>query len=53
MIHQLRIDEIFEPNKAAFHERFRGHATRVMLRHGFDVAAMFVDALEAAVAEAA
>ena len=26
MIHQLRIYEIFEHNKAAFHDRFRDHA---------------------------
>ena len=35
MIHELRIYEIFEPNKAAFHERFRDHAVRIMARHGF------------------
>ena len=32
MIHQLRIYEIFEHNKAAFHARFRDHATRIMGR---------------------
>jgi hypothetical protein len=32
MIHQLRIYEIFEPNKAAFHARFRDHAARIMQR---------------------
>jgi heme-degrading monooxygenase HmoA len=36
VIHQLRIYEIFEHNKAAFHERFRNHAVRIMRRHGFD-----------------
>ncbi len=36
MIHQLRIYEIFEHNKAAFHARFRDHAVRIMRRHGFD-----------------
>ncbi len=29
MIHQLRIYEIFEHNKAAFHERFTRHALRI------------------------
>lgn len=41
MIHQLRIYEIFEANKAAFHARFRDHAARIMRRHGFDIAAMW------------
>lgn len=41
MIYQLRIYEIFEPNKVAFHERFRDHATRIMVRYGFDIAAMW------------
>jgi hypothetical protein len=41
MIHQLRIYEIFEHNKAAFHARFRDHAARIMKRHGFDVIAMW------------
>ena len=41
MIHQLRIYEIFEANKDAFHTRFRGHAARIMKRHGFDVVAMW------------
>jgi len=35
VIHQLRIYEIFEHNKAAFHARFRDHAVRIMRRHGF------------------
>jgi heme-degrading monooxygenase HmoA len=30
MIHQLRIYEIFEDNKQAFHDRFRDHAMRIM-----------------------
>ena len=30
MIHQLRIYEIFEHNKAAFHQRFRDHAARII-----------------------
>src|SRR3546814_18211195 len=41
MIHQLRIYEIFEPSKAAFHARFRGHAARLMRGHGFDIRAMW------------
>jgi heme-degrading monooxygenase HmoA len=38
MIHQLRIYEIFEENKA-FHDRFRDHAARIMERHGFRILA--------------
>ncbi len=41
MIHQLRIYEIFEQNKAAFHARFRDHAMRIMRRYGFDIVAMW------------
>ncbi len=41
MIHQLRIYEIFEHNKAAFHDRFRDHATRIMRSYGFDILAMW------------
>lgn len=41
MIHQLRIYEIFERNKAAFHARFRDHAARIMRRYGFDIIAMW------------
>ena len=41
MIHQLRIYEIFEHNKAAFHERFRDHAMRIMQTYGFDILAMW------------
>jgi heme-degrading monooxygenase HmoA len=41
MIHQLRIYEIFEHNKAAFHERFRDHAARIMQTYGFQVLAMW------------
>jgi len=40
-IHQLRIYEIFESNKAAFHERFRDHAMRIMKRHDFHIVAMW------------
>ena len=41
MIYQLRIYEIFDRNKAAFHARFRDHAARLMKAHGFDIAAMW------------
>ena len=41
MIHQLRIYEIFEGNKDAFHARFRDHAARIMKRYGFDIVAMW------------
>jgi hypothetical protein len=37
VIRQLRIYEIFERNKGAFHARFREHAMRIMARHGFTV----------------
>ena len=40
-LYQLRIYEIFEHNKAAFHARFRDHATRIMARHGFQIRAMW------------
>ncbi len=46
MIHQLRIYEIFEANKAAFHARFRDHAARIMARHGFRIRAMWETARE-------
>ena len=41
MIQQLRVYEIFEHNKAAFHERFRDHAMRIMRRHGFEFVALW------------
>jgi heme-degrading monooxygenase HmoA len=41
VIHQLRIYEIFERNKAAFHARFRDHAARIMRRYGFEIIAMW------------
>lgn len=40
-LEQLRIYEIFDGNKAAFHDRFRDHALRIMKRYGFDVAGMW------------
>jgi heme-degrading monooxygenase HmoA len=39
MIHQLRIYEIFQHNKAGFHDRFRDHAARIMDRYGFEIVA--------------
>ena len=39
VIHQLRIYEIFDANKTAFHERFRDHAMRIMARYGFKIVA--------------
>jgi heme-degrading monooxygenase HmoA len=42
MIQQLRIYEIFETNKAAFHARFRDHAARIMrTKYGFQIVAMW------------
>jgi hypothetical protein len=42
MIQQLRIYEIFEYNKAAFHARFRDHAARIMrTRYDFKIVAMW------------
>ena len=42
LIQQLRIYEIFEKNKAAFHIRFRDHAARIMrTRYGFQIIAMW------------
>jgi hypothetical protein len=37
VVHQLRIYEIFEGNKAGFHDRFRDHAMRIMARHDFRI----------------
>jgi hypothetical protein len=36
VVHQLRIYEIFDHNKQAFHDRFRNHAMRIMTaaKHG-------------------
>lgn len=41
MIQQLRIYEIFEKNKQAFHDRFRDHAARLMAEHGFHILSMW------------
>jgi hypothetical protein len=39
VIHQLRIYEIFDSNKKAFHDRFRDHAMRVMAKYDFKIVA--------------
>jgi heme-degrading monooxygenase HmoA len=41
MLHQLRIYEIFEHNKAGFHARFRDHAARIMRKYGFNILFMW------------
>jgi len=40
-VQQLRIYEIFEHNKAAFHERFRDHAMRISRKYDFTIVAMW------------
>jgi len=40
-VHQLRIYEIFDSNKQAFHDRFRDHAMRIMKKYDFDIVAMW------------
>ena len=39
VIHQLRIYEIFDSNKNAFHDRFREHAMRIMAKYDFKIVA--------------
>ena len=39
VIHQLRIYEIFDINKKAFHDRFRDHARRIMAKYDFTIVA--------------
>ena len=39
VIHQLRIYEIFDSNKRAFHDRFRDHAMRIMAKFDFKIVA--------------
>jgi len=41
VIQQLRIYEIFEHNKAAFHARFRDHCMRIMRTYGFEIVSMW------------
>jgi hypothetical protein len=40
-IYQLRIYEIFEGNKQAFHDRFRDHAMRIMAKYDFKILAIW------------
>jgi hypothetical protein len=40
-MYELNIYQIFEHNKAAFHDRFRDHAARLMRRHDFDIVAIW------------
>jgi NIPSNAP len=40
-LHQLRIYEIFDGNKKAFHDRFRDHAMRIMARYDFKIVSMW------------
>jgi hypothetical protein len=39
VIHQLRIYEIFDSNKKAFHDRFRDQAMRIMAKYDFNIVA--------------
>ena len=39
LIYQLRIYEIFDSNKKAFHDRFRDHAMRIMAKYDFKIVA--------------
>jgi hypothetical protein len=39
VIHQLRIYEIFDNNKKAFHDRFQDHAMRIMAKYDFKIVA--------------
>jgi hypothetical protein len=41
VVHQLRIYEIFDHNKQAFHDRFRDHAMRIMAKYDFHIVAMW------------
>lgn len=40
-VYQLRIYELYPHSKAAFHDRFRDHAARIMKRHGFEIVSMW------------
>ncbi|MDH5834102.1 NIPSNAP family protein [Luteimonas kalidii] len=40
-IHQLRVYEIFDGTRQAFHDRFRDHAARIMARHGFHIVSIW------------
>ena len=47
MIHQLRVYEVFEKNKAAFHDRFEEHAIRIMESYGFEFVSIWETESEA------
>jgi NIPSNAP len=40
-VQQLRIYEIFDNNKQAFHDRFRDHGARIMAKYDFRIVAMW------------
>jgi hypothetical protein len=40
-IYQLRIYEIFDNNKEAFHTRFRDHAMRIMKKYNFKISSIW------------
>jgi heme-degrading monooxygenase HmoA len=40
-VQQLRIYEIVDSGREAFHDRFRDHGQRIMARHGFRIVAMW------------
>lgn len=41
VLHQLRIYEIFESTRTAFHARFKDHAMRIMKRYDFKILRMW------------
>jgi hypothetical protein len=45
-VQQLRIYEIYENNKQAFHDRFRDHAIRIMAKYDFHIVAMWESNLQ-------
>lgn len=45
-VHQLRIYQIFDNNKSAFHDRFRDHAARIMARYDLPIVAMWESKFE-------
>lgn len=40
-IHQLRVYEIFDDTREAFHDRFRDHTVRIMAKYDFDIVAIW------------
>lgn len=40
-VYQLRIYQLFDSNKADFHDRFRDHAMRIMAKYGFEIVSMW------------